>query len=370
MLKEYVRLILEASQRGILYPPNRINSELQSQISTPQKNDKTHLTPEETVKDLSDKFGSNYYISFVRGYKGQVPDLSVNPFSRFATPHGIYTYLLTKTNLDDLFLRQRLNYSDFAMDRPYFHIIQIDSPNKAVLSPDSTSNKYANDNLGYNSQYYSDIQEMVRVALMSLPGTASYITKKVNSLPSNIRKEYQNINKSNYIKILYKSGHRSSHIATAIEAAYKKLCIDTKELTFNEFTTNIAKFLASKIKQYYTSRRSIDYNPSAANNKMYFLKNIYKISEILSYITPNPKQGSGRKNDPVRRSLLLQSIGIDALIDTGSSTIHHEQPEQALSVEFGPHSTIKNLGTYNNIFYQLSPEELEELYTEFADYLH
>tara|TARA_B000000557_G_scaffold243607_1_gene224651 strand:+ start:817 stop:1926 length:1110 start_codon:yes stop_codon:yes gene_type:complete len=369
MLKEYVRLIVEA-QRGIMYPPSRINSKLQSELSSSQSNDKTHLTAEETVKDMSDKFGANYYISFVRGYKGQVPDLSVNPFSRFATPHGIYTYLLTKKNLESLFLKQRLDYVDFAMDRPYFHIIQIESPNKAVLNPDKTSNKYAKDTAGYDSQYFKDIQEMVRVSLMSLPGTASYITQKINRLPYKVKKLYQSLDKTNYISALYRSGHRSSRIATAIEAAYKKLCIDTNELTFNEFTTSIAKFLASKVNQYYSSRRSSDYNPEAVNNKMYFLKNVYKISDILSYITPNPKQGAGRKNDPVRRSLLLQSIGIDALIDAGSSTIHHEQPEQALSVEFGPHSTIKNLGTYNNIFHQLSRKELEELYIEHANYLH
>ena len=95
MLKDYIKLILEA-QRGIMYPPNRIDSKLQSQLSTPQSNDKTDLSPEEIVKDLSDKFGANYYISFVKGYKGQVPDVSINPFSMYATPHGIYTYLLTK----------------------------------------------------------------------------------------------------------------------------------------------------------------------------------------------------------------------------------------------------------------------------------
>jgi hypothetical protein len=365
MLKEYISLIVEA-QRGILYPPSRINSKLQSELSSSQENDKTSLTPEETVKDLSDKFGSNYYISFVRGYNGQVPAIGINPFSRFATPHGIYTYLLTRKNLTDLFLNQRLNYVDFAMDRPYFHIIQIDSPNMSVLTKNGSSNKYAIN----SDKYFEDIQEMVRVSLMSLPGIASYITNKLNRLPIKTRSLYNTINSKNYISILYKSGHKSSHIATAIEAAYKKLCIDTKEITFNEFTTGVSSFLASKVNQYYTSRRSSDYNPGAKNNKMFYLKNIYKIAEILSYITPNPKKGSGRSNDPVRRSLLLHSIGIDSIVDAGSGTIHDMQPEQAVSIDFGPHSTIKNLGTYNNIFHQLSSEKLKELYIEHADYLH
>jgi len=369
MLKEYITLILEA-QRGIMYPPSRINAELQSQLSTPQSNDKTDFTPEETVKDLSDKFGPNCYISFVKGYKGQVPDVGINPFSMYATPHGIYTYLLTKKNLTDLFLRQRLGYVDFAMNRPYFHIIQVQSPNKAVLNPNKTSNKYAVDKVGYDSQYFNDIQEMVRVILMSLPGNASYITKKLFKLPINIRKKYESVTKSNYIKILYESGYRSSRIATAIEIVYKILCIDKKEITFNEFTTSVANFLSKKVNQYYTSRRSFDYNPEAKDNKMFYLKNIYKIAEILSYITPNPKKTSGRRNDPVRRSLLLHSIGIDAITDAGSQTIHDKQSEQAFTIDFGPHSSVKNLGTYNNIFTQLSREELEELFIEYADYLH
>ena len=369
MLKEYITLILEA-QRGIMYPPGRINAKLQSQLSTPQSNDKTNFTPEEIVKDLSDKFGANYYISFVKGYKGQVPDVGINPFSMYATPHGIYTYLLTKKNLTDLFLRQRLGYVDFAMDRPYFHIIQIQSPDKAVLNPDKTSNKYAVDKAGRDSQYFNDIQEMVRVSLMSLPGKASYITKKLHKLPINIRKKYESVTKSNYIKLLYESGYRSSRIATAIEIIYKILCLDKKEVTFNEFTTSVANFLSRKVNQYYTSRRSFDYNPTAKDNKMFYLKNIYKIAEILSYITPTPKKTTGRRNDPVRRSLLLHSIGIDAITDTGSQTIHDKQSEQAFAINFGPHSSVKNLGTYNNIFTQLSREELEELFIKHADYLH
>lgn len=349
-----------------MYPPSRINAKLQSELSSSQENDKTNLTPEETVKDLSDKFGSNYYISFVRGYNGQVPAAGINPFSRFATPHGVYTYLLTRQNLTDLFLKQRLGYVDFAMNRPYFHVIQIDSPNTSVLTKSGSSNKYANN----PDKYFNDIQEMVRVSLMSLPGVASYITNKLNRLPSNIRSLYSTINSKNYISILYRTGHRPSHISTAIEAAYKKLCIDTNELTFNEFTTGVSSFLAAKVNQYYTSKRSSEYNPSAKNNKMFYLKNIYKIAEILSYITPNPKKGSGRSNDPTRRSLLLHSIGIDAIVDTGSGTIHDMQPEQAVAIDFGPHSSIKNLGTYNNIFHTLDKQTLEDLYINYADYLH
>ena len=46
------------------------------------------------------------------------------------------------------------------------------------------------------------------------------------------------------------------------------------------------------------------------------------------------------------------------------------QPEQAMAIDFGPHSNVRNLGTYNNIFYQLSKKELKDLFINNADYLH
>jgi len=355
MLKEYVRLLVEA-QRGIMYPPSRINAKTQSEISSSQSNDKTHMSAEETVLDLSDKFGPNFYINFVRGYKGQVPDLGINPYARYATPHGVYGYILTRKNLTDLFLKQHLNNVDFAMNRPYFHIFQFSTPDTSVLSKSGRSNKYATN----PDQYYKDVQEMVRVSLMSLPGVSSYINTKINMLPTRVRKSYREVSRKNYISLLYKAGRRSSRIAGAIEAAYKKLCIDSDQVPFNEFVASIANFLSNRVSSLYRSQ----------NDKTLFLKNIYKIADILSYITPNPKKGSGRKNDASRRALILHSIGINSFVDAGSGTIHDMQPEQAFSIDFGPHSSIKNLGTYNNIFNQLSKKELEDLYINLATYLH
>lgn len=344
-----------------MYPPDRINSVLQSELSSPQENNKTNLTPEETVEDLRDKFGKNFYISFVRGYKGQVPNVDINPYAGYATPHGVYTYLLTKENLESLFLKGQLFDSTFAINRPYFHIIQLKTPNTAVLNPNKTSNYYANN----TEKYYSDVQEMVRISLLSLPLDMSYLNRKIYTLPRHVKEKYKNLNSKNYLSFIYASGHRATRIASAIELAYKKVIVDMNEVSFNEFTTTISNVLHNKANSMYSSRMS-----NAKNNKFYFLNNIYRIAEILSYITPNPKTGSGRHNDPVRRSLMLHSIGIDTLVDAGSSTIHDKQPTQAVSINFGPHSNIENLGTYNNIFHQLSKRELKKLYIENADYLH
>ena len=67
---------------------------------------------------------------------------------------------------------------------------------------------------------------------------------------------------------------------------------------------------------------------------------------------------------------MLKNAGIDNIIDMGFGLIHHKQPQQAASLHYGTDAPVKNLGTYNNIFAQLSKKELEELFIEYADYLH
>ena len=96
-LEKYINLYLET--RAYTYSPRSIDAKLQNRISPKLSNDKTNMSPEEVVEDMHDKWGEDYAISFVRGYQGNVPSVEINPHARFATPHGIYSYLLTKENL-------------------------------------------------------------------------------------------------------------------------------------------------------------------------------------------------------------------------------------------------------------------------------
>ena len=368
-INDYIRLFLET--RAYMQKPHEIGAELQNKLSPKLSNDKSNLSPEEVVKDLSDKFGDDIVISFVRGYKGQVPSIEINPYARFATPHGIYSYLLTKENLTDLFLKGNLRGVDFAMDRPYFHIMKITTQNKAYIMPDGTSNVYSNND---KRKFMYDVQEMVRTSLMS----------QVTSRRSPDRK----INAKNYTSALYRAGHSSSRVAIAIHKAYDAVCLkapEEKKVDLNKFTENVAIFLDFLIdkrakstlerksryhKDYKTSKVILEKKPGHL-----FLK-LYKIADVLSYITPNPKQGAGRHNDPSRLSLLLRNVNIEAIIDKGFGLLHHLQPSQAVAINYGggdqnsEFSSIENLGTYRNIFKYCSDEELEELFIAHADYLH
>ena len=368
-INDYIKLFLET--RAYMQQPHKIGAELQNKLSPKLRNDKTNLSPEEVVKDLNDKFGDDIVISFVRGYKGKVPSIEINPYARFATPHGIYSYLLTKENLSDLFLRGHVKGVDFAMDRPYFHIMKITTQNKAYIMPDGTSNVYNNND---KRKFMHDVQEMVRTALIS----------QVTSRRSPDRK----INAKNYTSTLYRVGHSSSRVARAIHKAYDAVCLkapEGKKVDLNKFTENVAIFLDFLIdkKVKHTVERKSRYHKDYKSSKVIldkkpghlFLK-LYKIADILSYITPNPKQGSGRHNDPSRLSLLLRNVNIEAIIDKGFGLLHHLQPSQAVAINYGggskdnQFSSVENLGTYRNIFKYCSDEELEELFISHADYLH
>ena len=384
-LQKYIKLCLET--RAFTYQPDDINAKLQNELSPKLFNDKTNMTPSEVVDDLSDKWGENYAISFVRGYKGNIPSVEVNPHARFATPHGTYSYLLTRKNFTDLFLKGKLPGDDFATDRPYFHIIKFSSPRKATINTDMSSdfyNKETNFDVDNNSEYYdhlnqekykkftfpkykSDVREMLRVSLYS------------QTLPRKIRNTIRQrgklvtVTRKNYMSVLYATGFRASSVAKNIKLIHDMLCVGSEENLqyLDTFLDYVTSFLINLADRLFTSRKSKYYKRNVEKDMPEFLvAKLYRIADILSYITPNPKTGSGRHNDSSRMSLLLHSVGIETIIDKGSSMIHHKQPQQALSINWGPNSAIENMGTYNNIFKYCTKKELQDLYVKNADYLH
>ena len=123
-LKKYIELFIEGT-RIINEPPSKITSKYQSKISPELENNKTHLTSEEVISDLENKFGEDYMITFVKKYDDEIPRLGINPKAAYATPHGIYSYIFNKENFTKLMFKKRLDRSGFAINRPYFHIFRI-----------------------------------------------------------------------------------------------------------------------------------------------------------------------------------------------------------------------------------------------------
>jgi len=361
-IKQYIKLLSE-STKAIMMEPHKIGSRLQSKISPTLRNDKTNLTPEKTIQDLHDKFGKDYMITFIDKYDDDIPGLSINPKAGFATPHGTYSYHFNKENFSKMLLSQRIRGVDFATNRPYFHIFKITTKDKIHINSDGTSSKYENN----EQQYMNDLKEAVRVCLMSLPEDKSNVPNR------------DFINKNNYMSILNKDMFkRAKTVARLIYNCYDAVCLkapDSQKVDKREFFNNIADYLDRLTSQNRYIRGSE--NIKRKDPGYLFLK-LYSAIYYLSYITPKPKRGVGKSNDPSRFALILQSIGIKSIVDDGYGLIHHKQPSQALTINYGgkkadPDEQFSNyelLGTYNNIFQQLSEQELEDLFVYHATYLH
>ena len=361
-IRQYIKLLSE-STKAIMMEPYKIGAGLQSKISPILKNDKTSLTPEETIKDLHDKFGEDCMITFVDKYDQDVPGLGINPKAGFATPHGTYSYHFNKENFSKMLLSQKIRGVDFATNRPYFHIFRITTLDKVHINADGTSSKYENN----EDQYIKDLREAVRISLMSLPEDKSTVPNR------------DFINKNNYMSILNKDMFkRAKTVARLIYNCYDAVCLkapDSQKVDKREFFNNIADYLDRLTSQNRYVRGSENIKRKAPG---YLFLKLYSAIYYLSYITPKPKRGAGKSNDPSRFALILQSVGIKSIIDSGYGLIHHKQPSQAFTINYGgkkadPDEQFSNyelLGTYSNIFHQLSANDLEDLYLEHAIYLH
>ena len=363
-IRQYIKLLRE-STKAIMMEPHKIGSKLQSKISPTLRNDKTNLTPEEIIQDLHDKYGRNHMISFVNKYDDDIPGLGINPRAGFATPHGIYSYHFDKNNFSKMLLSQRIKGVDFATDRPYFHIFKITTPDIVRVNADGTTAKYAND-IYDREQYLDDLLNCVTSALKSQIDDKSEIPNR------------KFINANNYLSILYKDMFKSERdVARLIYNCYDAVCVkapDSEKINKKTFFKNIRDYLDKMT----TNKRVRGWREIKAKKPGYLFLKLYASIYLLSYLTPYPKRGPGKSNDPSRFALMLQNVGIKAIIDDGYGLIHHKQPRQALTINYGgkkedPDEQFSNyelLGTYNNIFQQLSQQELEDLFVYHATYLH
>ena len=363
-IKQYIKLLSE-STKAIMMEPHKIGPRLQSAISPTLRNDKTHLSPEEVIKDLRDKFGQNHMISFVNKYDDDVPGLGINPKSGFATPHGIYSYHFDRNNFSKMLLSQRIRGVDFATDRPYFHIFKITTPNLVRVNPDGSTSKYANE-IYDREQYLSDLFNCVKFALKGQIDDKSKIPNR------------KFINAKNYLSILYKDMFRRERdIARLIYNCYDAVCVkapDSEKIDEETFFKNIRDYLDKMT----TEKKVRGWEVIEAKKPGYLFVKLYASIYLLSYLTPRPKKGVCKSNDPSRFALMLQNIGVSSIIDDGYGLIHHKQPRQAVTINYGgkkadPDEQFSNyelLGTYNNIFHQLSKQDLEDLFVDHATYLH
>ena len=140
---------------------------------------------ENFAKFLLNIAGPNMFISFINPYEKDssgadiVPNLSINPVAKFATPHGIYAYPFDKHNALNYIFLGAPTHAKFAKLRPYFHLIRIDIKHPNVLTvteggksePKSSwdPTPQAQSNWGHSKtyseqDYNNDFNELVRIS--------------------------------------------------------------------------------------------------------------------------------------------------------------------------------------------------------------
>ena len=371
LLLNYIKSYL--SESAIPYSAEDIDAKLQHKLSPKISKDMTSLSDEDVLKVLMQNIDERTCISFVNVYDESIPSFNINPYAKYNTPHGNYAYPLTLKNLRDIISIKKVKGTNFAINRPYFLLFKINSPNTLVLDKEGKSN-YKSLRSARKAMAKSrtitldqDINTIIRTFIY-------YVRTKTKELPS--MPEWSKRNTSNFN---YELPQYHSSAEDCLES------LINKDITIDAFSSRFGTVIRNFVEINLSNKRKV---PSSIENKFFnktfeLLKEyLVELSEseinkfykgedtddfhkvyFICWLLSQVGEVSNRKksNGPIL-TLLLRSIGLDAIIDQGSSTLHSAEPEQAVSLSFGNvHAKdIEFLGTFNNIFNK-SESYLEEL---------
>ena len=407
LLKHYIRQYLKEST--IPYSAREIDAKLQSKLSPNKTKKKGSFNRDKILKPLAEEAGPNTFISFVARYDADVPKFSTNPYAAFKTPHGNYAYPLTQKNLIKLARDFAIDEVSFALDREFMIVYKITSPNTIVVQKDGSSNYGQLDKKSFKglksvsdrdfttiarSYYYfmysfflQDISDKEFESLENVgfvpsvekdSQTADNSVKKANAniraLRSSLNSAAEESNSISEFSDTYFAAAIYSYFENArsyVEQMSKQDLSSHIEETISEIASSIKKITESKANKFH--RRF----PESEFHKVYaacfFLSITYPnikrqdfYSQGNEYNPWNPAPEVSKESGPLF-SLLLKEVGIDAVIDRGSATIHPNEPEQAFVTHFGSKDQRENVeivGTFNNVFNpsQYRFEERKDLY--------
>ena len=369
LLKDYIK---EALGRELLYSPDRLSNvgkksseyevlqreltNVKQVLKLPQdvglgntENDRKSYI-EFVIKDLARNVGPNTFIRFEEQWNANIiPPLAVSPMIKWQTPHGIYGYPLKEKNLENLILKSKPTNAAFATQFGFFHVYKIDSSKSVTAYMQDFENKAINTRYNSKENAIKDIEECIRLA----PNLIKDDIKNFEIADEKVIKSFED----------------------AITASVPVLDVFlTKIFSFMNYYIQLERTTQPIISEYKSEIAKVIFdiyttqNPNKSSSKSsiefyYFGLVKFVIEQIASVIAEKNYSKRGQYY-----SLLLKAVGIDSIIDKGTQIIHYNEPSQSVSADFSGRN-IKVIGTYKNVFTNLTQDERESLYKFLLDFI-
>ena len=372
LLINYIKNYL--NEAPIPYPGKYISAQTQHKISPNIRRDMTNLSDEDVLKTLMQNIGERTCISFINKYNENIPSFNINPRAAYETPHGNYAYPLTLENLREIITTKKVKGASFAIDRPYFLLFKVNSPNALIINKDGKTNyksiRSARRSMsrGKTITLDQDINTVIR-NFIYFARTLSTVTKlEWSDVDSNIYYKQQPLAYSKLedkFEELLNKNIDTKQFAISFGTGLRDFLTKKSSLSLkNKVPSNIEKHFFDEtfnlLKKYLVELSNSDTNKFYKGEEE--TEDFHKIYFICWLLSQVGKISNRKKSNGPILTLLLRSIGLDAIIDQGSSTLHHAEPEQTVSLSFGniKAANIDFLGTFNNIFSK-DPHYIEEL---------
>ena len=410
LLEEYIKNILEA--RATQFDPKDIHSGVQSELRGQRIIDKTDVSWRELFTDLYRAAGPGAYISFVNEYDEKTPRFSVNPNAEWETPHGVYGYPLDINNLSNVVVGKPPTDAKYATDSRYIHLYKV-SPgsNEAINITSSGKTDYDKKARLRNSSYLLDLTSIAQLSLTFITEKYKRGNQTLNSYVSvrfknflkeepsdltpretqgklfnrlsDLTDEYkedllhtivQDVTKEKGIKITKLKGRFDFSRRTG---SYAAIAANRGETSLA--TSAIMLICLNVIDETWDLRKGIDelifvldkYSKSQMNkfnelesnfHRLYF--SAYIMSSIigfLNWLNFNTEDVGNLQGSIF--SLMLDRAGIKTIMDHGSSTVHTNEPTQAVVNDWSALVDEQNELSSNSQFLDLEavPEELESI---------
>lgn len=330
LLNEWRSFLNEAS-RVIMDPGPERQHELTKLESIDKTQESLGMNNDQYVEflmsEIAKSAGVNTYIRFVNEYDDDVPRFSVSPEEHHQTPHGIYGYPLNYENVVKLFATGTPCDSIFATSFSHFIIYKLNDDKKLKFKHDVSNSEYSALNVKYGNrkEFQKDFKECVRAFLLMLNDDNVDSNNNPDQNHSQIETMISSLTSREFMLNFLKSVYESNLI----------------EVLRNDFQN----VLANKLYQIILQENRQNLDPLNDTIALVNYKIIKKLIDLLSKAISNYKGVEVGKY----KSLFLHLIGIDSVVDLGTSIIHANEPKQSHANDYTGNN-ITTVGTYDNIF--------------------